>query len=893
VIARLRGWWFRLKSAIWPGRAESELDREVRAHLDLLADEFQRRGLAPADARAAASRAFGGIEQAKDRHRDARSFVWIDDAVRDLRHATRLLRRNPLFTLTAVLSLAIGIGANTTVFTLGNALLLATPIGVANPNRLIDIGRDDRGSFNNLSYPNYLDLRERARTLEGLYAYLPAGTPMSLGNSGIAAERIFGNLVTNNYFTVLGVRPAVGRLLDARDNEQSGASPLVVLNYGFWVRRFDADPAIVGRQVQLNGQAFRVIGVTPAGFQGTSLIRVDLWTSVSMAAVVMSKTGDLSLLHNRGINSFFLGARLKPGVSVNQAAAELEMIAAELAREYPTENRGERLRVMASAPIPGNLLPVAGFLALLLGIVSLVLLVACANVAGILLARAAARRREIAVRLAMGAGRARLVRQLLTETGLLFGLGAAGGLLIAREMTSLLVLFMPIIPIPIDVGLALDGRVIALTMGLSLSAALLSGLVPALQASRTDVLSTLKDAADGSLGRVRFRRAFVVGQVTCSVILVVCAGLFARALQRAATIDPGFDPHGVELALVDLSLAGYSDTTGPPFAKHVLDRLRALPGVQEATVATTVPMGGSWRLRLGVPGVLPPAGQRSWEVNGSMVESRYFATLRIPLVAGRDFNDADRAGTSSVAIVSEATVKQFWPGQDPLGKGLILQNGSDASPGRSMAVIGVAHDANYRSLGETPRPFVYVPLQQQYSPQMMIAVRTTQGERFATEIRALVTSLNPALPIISAQTFSDLTAVALVPQRVAASASGALGLVGLLLAAIGIYGVSAYMVTSRTREFGIRIALGARPATVVAMVLRQGMSLAVIGSAVGLALGAVAGRLMRTFLFGAAPLDLVTFVAVAATFLLVGLAASYWPARRATRIDPIEALRYE
>jgi predicted permease len=795
--------------------------------------------------------------------------------------------------MTAVLSLAIGIGANTTVFTLANALLFAAPIGVASPNRLIDIGRDDRGSFNNLSYPNYLDIRDRATTLEGIYAYLPAGTPMSLGNSGIVAERIFGNLVTSNYFTVLGVRPAVGRLLDVRDNEQPGASPLVVLSYGFWVRRFNADPAIVGRQVQLNGQAFTVIGVTPAGFQGTNVIRVDLWTSASMAGVVVPKAGNLSLLNNRVINSFFLGARLKPGVSVSQAAAELETIAGDLAREYPSENRGERLRVMASAPIPGNLLPVTGFLVLLLGIVSLVLLVACANVAGILLARAAARRREIAVRLAMGAGRARLVRQLLTETILLFGLGAIGGLLIAREMTSLLVLLMPIIPIPIGVGLALDGRVIALTVGLSLSAALLSGLVPALQASRTDVLSTLKDAADGSLGRVRLRRAFVVGQVSCSVILVLGAGLFLRALQRAATIDPGFDPHGVELALVDLSLAGYSDTTGPPFAKQLVDRLRALPGVQEATVATTLPMGGSWRLRLTVPGILPPAGQRFWEVNGSMVESRYFATLRIPLVAGRDFSDADRGGTTSVAIVSEATVGQFWPGQDPIGKVLILENGSNTSPGRSMVVIGVAHDANYRSLGEAPHPFVYVPLQQQYSPQMMIAVRTAHGERFAAEIRSLVTSLNPALPIITAQTFADLTAVALVPQRIAASVSGTLGLVGLLLAAIGIYGVSAYMVTSRTREIGIRIALGARPATVVAMVLRQGISLAVIGSAVGLALGAAAGRLMRAFLFGIAPVDLVTFVAVAGTFVMVGLAACYVPARRATRIDPIEALRYE
>lgn len=480
---------------------------------------------------------------------------------------------------------------------------------------------------------------------------------------------------------------------------------------------------------------------------------------------------------------------------------------------------------------------------------------------------------------------------------LLFLLGEAAGLGLARGLTSLLISQLPALPFPIDVSLALDGRALAFTTGLSLLAALLSGLIPALQASKADVVSALKDDTHGPSDRLRLRSAFVIGQVALSLVLIIGAGLFVRALQRASTLDPGFDPHGVELALLDFSLAGYTDTTGPRFARELADRVRRLPGVRDATVATIMPMGGAWRLcGLTVPGVPPPAGQPFFEADGNMVEPGYFATLGIPLLAGRDFSAADHGNAPAVAIVSQTAARHFWPGQDPLGKSLLMVRGGGlAAPSATvtMVVVGVARDVQYRNLREPPRAFVYVPLQQQYSPRLTVAARATHGQRLASDIRALVASMNPGLPIVTAQTLEDLTAIGLLPERVAASASGSLGLVGLLLAAIGIYGVTAYAVASRTREIGIRIALGAQQADVMGMVLGQGMSLAAIGTAIGLALAAAVSRLLAMWLFGIPPLDLITFAGAATLLAVVGLAACYVPARRATQVDAMEALRYE
>jgi putative ABC transport system permease protein len=874
-----------------PARAEDDLARETASHLALLEDEYRRRGMSEREACFAALRAFGGIEQMKDKQRDARSFAWLDDARRDFAHAARALRRDPLFTLTAAASLAIGIGANTTIFTVANALLFRSPAGIADSNRLVDVGSSTPGGgFGNSSYPNYLDLRERVTTLEGVYAYSLFPRAMSLGGGEASggSERIFGTLVTPNYFGVLGAAPAIGRLFGGAEEQQPAA---IVLSYAFWSRRFDKDPAIVGRSLTINNRPLTVIGVAAERFQGTGIRAGDLW-------VPMQAFGESSAITSRAGAWLLVGGRLKRGVGLAQAAAEVSAIGRALASEYPDDNKNLGFRLQSSSPVPGATVPIAVFLALLMAIVAAVLAIACANLAGVLLARAAARRREIAVRLAIGAGRMRLVRQLLAETLTLFSIGGIAGLFLARALTSVLVSLLPALPFPVKVSLTLDGRALLFTATLALGAALFAGLAPAVQASRTDVVSALKDDAQSPF-RLRVRQAFVIAQVALSILLVVVAGLFVRALQSAGSRDPGFDPHGVEIASLDLSLAGYTSSTGARFAGELADRLRALPDVRRASLAAVLPGGFETQRRaLAVPGVPPPDGQRFFGVDWNIVAPEYFATLGIPMAAGRDFNAGDRAGAQFVAIIGEAGARQFWPGQDPIGRYIVQQEitpaGPNARAARTLRIVGVARDIRANTLIDGPsRSLVYVPLQQQYSSSITIVARSTHGHRIADELRALVLSMDPNLPIVSAQALEDAMALGLVPQRVVVSSSGSLGLVGAMLAAIGIYGVTAYAVARRRREIGIRMALGASRRQVVATILRRGIDMALLGSAIGLPLAAGVSRLFAGFLVGVKPLDPGVFGGAAILFAVVGLVASYVPARRAAQVDPAIALRCE
>jgi predicted permease len=820
----------------------------------------------------------------------------FDSWLQDLRYAVRLLRRNPLFALTAVLSLAIGIGANTTIFTIANALLFKPPLGVADASRLVDVGRSQDGQgFDNGSYSNYLDIRARNTVFSGIYAYRLGPEPMSLrGKDG--AERIYGEMVSTNYFNVLGTPPHIGRLFTSDDSEQPAATPLAVLSHRFWMRRFNGDPAIVGQTLVLNGRPFMVIGVTPEGFHGTTVLTSDLWVPVNMVGELASRLPP-AILTSRESAWLVMGARLKPGVTVGQAQAELANIGRALEQEFPDANRGKGLRVVASSPVPGDGAPVAAFMAVLMAIVMLVLAIACANVAGVLLARATTRRREIAVRLAIGAGRGRLIRQMLVESTLLFLIGGSGGLVLARLMTGALLSLLPAVPLPIDVTLALDGRAVVFTLTLSLVAAILSGLAPAFHASRAEVVGALKSDTQGGPERIWLRHAFVVSQVALSIVLVVGAGLFARALQRASEIDPGFDPHGVELATLDLSLGGYTADTGRVFARELIRRVRETPGVQAAALSAVMPLGdrGIGLGGLAVPGVELRNGRRFFDVDWNVITPGYFATMKMALLTGRDFSDADREGTPSVVIVNETAARQWWPRQDALGKTLLQETGRPDAPDavRTLTVVGVARDSKYRNLGEDPRPFVYVPIQQQYMSRTVIAARSAHGQRLAGQLRALLASMNPNLPIVQALTFDAYSQLGLLPQRIAASVAGSLGLVGVLLAAIGIYGVTAYMVSSRTREIGIRMALGAERASVVRMVLRQGLTLTMIGAAIGLAVAAAASRLLGSLLFGVGATDPLTFIGSTLLFFVVGAAACYVPARRATAIGAMDALRYD
>jgi predicted permease len=899
-IARLRSL---SRNLLNRNRVERDLDDEVRAAFEMLIDERLAAGMTRAEAERAATIALGRVESIKTQVRDERAGALWDGLLQDARHGTRLLWQNPLFTLTAALSLAICIGANTTVFSIANRLLFREAAGVIDPERLVDVvltRADGRFAEPTLVYRQYVELRARVTTLEGLYGYQLDIQPVSFG-APEGAERIFSTFVTSNYFGVLGVHPALGRLFGPQDAEEAGGSDAVVLGHGFWMRRFNGDPDVVGQPIRINGQPLTIVGVTPEEFRGLSLVVADIWVPTSVAARLSNESLRMAV-----------GGRLKSGVSIRQAAAEMDAIGRAMRGNGPPPppaiggfreagGRGS-FRAVPASPIPQVVrVPVSAFLALLLGIVSLVLIVACANVSGVLLARAVARRREIAVRLALGAGRARLIRQLLTETLLVFALGGAAGLALARVMTSLLVLALPPLPVPVDTALPLDYRVVAFTTLVSLVAAVLSGLVPAFRASRADVVSALKADSQGASDRLRLRSVFVVAQIAFSILLVVGAGLFARALHRSGSVDLGFDGHGVEVATLELTLSGHTGSTGPFVVEELLDRVRAIPRVEAASVATLLPLGGQRRVGgIAVPGVEPPDGQPLFEPNWNVVGPGYLATLRIPLLAGRDFTAADRAGAELVAIVSAAAARQYWPGQEAVGRQLnwhrmprlIARNPADLrpEPPLRLSVVGVVGDI--RPGGPAPAQ-VYVPFQQHYQSDVVVVARSRDGQRLTAEIRDAVAGLDANLPILAASRLVDQATPVLLQLRVAAWVSAGVGAIALLLAAIGIYGVTAYAVTRRTREFGIRIAMGARHADVVRMVLWQGMACVGIGGAIGFALAAAASRLLSRLLFGIPALDPVTFGGVAVLFACVGLLACVVPLRRAIRINAAEALRYE
>ena len=813
----------------------------------------------------------------------------------DFKYALRLLRRSPLFALTAALSLAIGIGANTTIFSIASTLLLRPLPGLSDPSRLVDIGRtqDGRG-FDNSSYPNFRDYRERQKSLIDVYACRLDPQPTSLATANDAI-RIYNGVVSANYFTVLGVRPLLGRMLQDSDDAPGNSHSVVVLSYDLWKQTFGGNQSIVGQAISLNSRPFMVVGVTPAGFQGTTLLKPDAWTPIAGVADAMPRLGQDTrhdIFNQRASVWLVMGGRLKDGVTIAQANAEARAIGANLEREYPTDNKGKGLTVVRSTLVPGQSLAVGGFFALLMVIVLLVLMIACVNVAGILLARAAARRREIAVRLALGAGRGRLIRQLLTETTILFAAGGLAGLVLSMWLTKLLLALLPRLPIPIDLTVHTDWRVISFGIALSFVAAILSGLAPALQSSRADLLPALKtEGLDSGKPRLRLRNLFVIGQVTMSLTLVIVAGLFLRALEHAAAVQPGFDERRVDVVQLDLSLAGYTAPTARPFVRELLERIRALPGVDSATLSVDLPLDGG-RMGLGgirVPGKTPPRGEY-FPADWNVVEPGVFRTLKLPLVRGRDFSDTDTATSPWVAIVNEAMATAIWPGEDPIGKQMMVR---EEDTDRPVTVVGMTGNARLIWLTGAVEPYIYMPFAQRYIPRVSLLVRTLDDRSAVANVRALLRNMNPNLPITESMRLAELTAIGLVPQRMAASVAGTLGFVGLLLCAIGIYGVTSYSVARRTREIGIRVALGADAASVVRLVLRQGVVLGAIGAAIGLIIAGAGSALLESLLYGVRGLDPVTFLGACALFAAVTLIASYIPARRATKVDPMVALRNE
>jgi predicted permease len=906
VLERLRSI---VRNTLRRDRVEQDLDDEIRAALDLVIDEHRRSGMSPDDARRMALLQFGGVESVKAQVREARAGALLETLLQDLRHAARLLLRSPLFTLTAGLSLSISIGATTSVFTVVNGLLVNVPGGVSEPDRLVEIARLEEGDFGiePIAYPDYLAVRDRATRFEGVYGYSLTSESLSLRTGG-STERVFGGFVTMNFFDVLGVRAAQGRLFGPGDRERPGEAPVAVLSHSYWIRRFNGDAAIVGSSVTMNGQPMTVVGVADAEFRGMSLLPPDVWIpAVMLPALYPDRRLDFSPA-SRVSWQTMMGGRLKSSVSRVQASAEVAAIGSVLEREHDRENAflratgipavEQRITWFAASTslVPAGLrVPAAAFLSLLMALVAVVLVIACANLAGVLLARATVRRREMALRTAIGASQRRLVRQLLTETALLVLLGGAAGLLVARGATTLLVRRLPEFPLPVNLSVPLDLHVVLFSLAMSVVAALLAGLAPALHASRADVVTALKDDSQGPYDRLRLRNGFVVAQVALSILLVLTAGLLMRGLDRVSAVDPGYDPHGVDLASIDLSMAGYDSTTGPAFARMLLERVRALPAVKAATMGDRAPGAGGLSLGgLSVPGATPPDGRPYFFGNWNLIESDYFRTLGITPIAGRDFGPGDHQSAQHVAIVGESAARRLWPGRDAVGQTLFVTSpaldGSTPTP-VPLVVVGVVSDLPVGGFRGVVPLALYVPLQQRYVPGLTIFARGTGEQSIVADLRRLVTTMNPNLPVLSASSLEEQqNGPKETSLRVAAAIAGGVGLVGLILAAIGIYGVTAYAVTQRTREIGIRLAMGAGRGCVVGIVLRQGMLLVAIGSAIGLSSGfGIATVLQRI----GAPLDASVFVATAILFAAVGLIACYLPVRRATRIGAMEALRYE
>lgn len=808
----------------------------------------------------------------------------MDSLRLDLRLALRSLTRRPVFSLVAILSVALGVGFSTAVFSSANALLLRPVPGIAEPERVVDLGRTSRGQgHDSFSWPDYVDLREAGRTLERLAAYRLQTVSWAAVDQGVHLQAVG---VTSDFFPALGVQAARGRLFGP-EAETPAAPAEVVVSHAFWRDQLGGDPEVVGRVLRINRTPFTVIGVTPEGFSGhIGLLPTDVWLPF------FRSSPDLAWMEenreSRRSSWFMLVGRLAPGATVESAGVEVRDIMARLAEAYPESNAERSARVIPLGVVPGlGQTLVKGFLGILGGLVTLILLLSATNVAGMLLARSMAREKEMAVRLAVGAGRPALVRQLVVESSLLFLLGGGLGLWLAVEGTALVSRLPLPAPVPLALDLTADGTVAVFALGLALVTGLGFGLIPALQATRPDLVSALRQVGAGVSGRGRLQEVFAAAQVGISLVLLVAAGLLLRSLQEAAAVDAGFDPEGVHVASLDLALEGYDEARGLALHDAVLDRLRALPGVTAAGLTLDLPMDLSSNATAGQrPGAADPEEGRV-RTEFTLATPGTLDALGVPLLRGRDFGPADGADAPPVILVNRTLAEQVWPGEDALGKTLRVFGAEDVE----RTVVGVLADTKNQTLTEAVDPMTWVPYAQRYQPGTWVVVRG--GGVTAADVRREVLAVDPALALGPVQTLEGLTSIGILPQRVAAGLAGTLGVLALLLSALGVYGVIALSVVRRRRELGIRLALGATSRDLLALVVRAGIRVAVPGLVLGLLAALGAGRLLRSLLVGISPLDPVTFLGVGALLLAVVVAASWIPGRRATRVQPVEAMGAE
>ncbi|HXW04053.1 MAG TPA: ABC transporter permease [Vicinamibacterales bacterium] len=813
----------------------------------------------------------------------------------DLRHAVRGLRKQPGFAAVAVLTLALGIGVNASLFSLVSAFFLQ-PLNVENPDELVMLLQ--RGDVIDVpygySYPDYQDFREQSTAFSELTAYTP--TPVHLSARGQAPERTWVEVVSSNYFRLARVAPALGAFPEGSTVEVKGAAPEVVLSYRYWQRRFGADPAMVGGTITLNGRTFTVKGIAPESFTGLS------WAMAVSAFVPAGALGALledgdAFRENRGAPAFRIMGRLAPGATVEAARAEAEVILGRLVTAYPAEHKGSRAMVIPENrarpdPSVSGVLPV--FAAVLAALVALVLLIACANVANLMLSRAAARQRDLVIRSALGASRLRLMKLQLTESLILAAAAGLLGFLLAHWAGQALTAFAPAGDIPINQEHPRDWRVYVFTAAVSMLAGMFTGLWPARSATRFALVESLKQGGPvGGTSRHAFRSLLVVGQVTLSLVVLVAAALFLHSLRQLQKVSLGFRPDGLLMLSVDLGLQQYGDERGRMFLEDLVERAEALPGVESATIAVHVPFDYGIQVSDVATGEDVPGSRDGYlPAPFNVVGPGYFETLGGSIVLGRAFDSHDDRSSRRVAVVNLTMAGKLWPARDPIGRR--FRFGRD---GEWIDVVGVAADGKYIMVGEGPRPYFYVPLAQAYRSPATLVVRTTaEAGALASPVRRLLSQMDPDLPVFNVRTMSDHlrdSVFGFMPMRAGAYMAGVQGGIGLLLALMGLYAVVSYAVTRRTREIGVRMALGANRADILRLVVREGMRLTLVGGALGFLLALALGFGLSRVLYGVSPLDLRLTGGVTALLLLVSALACYVPALRATRVDPLIALREE
>lgn len=876
----------RVRSLFRPHQVDEEMKEEVREHLEMQIEENIARGMMAEDARRSAIHALGGLTQIEQQCRDARGGNFLEDLAQDLRYGVRQLFRNPGFSALAILCLALGIGANAAVFSWVEGILFRPYPAVAHQERLFAVAGTVQGQSNadELSWPDFLDLRRNCTLCEAAFVCSITGSTLNVGDR---AEVTTGSVVSANYFDAIGVRPILGRGFEPDEDIGNDAHPVVVISYQLWRDRFKGDREIVGKTQRLNNVLHTIIGVAPEGFYGTFVGRaIQFWVPASMQETF--RTGGYKL-EDRGARWVESYVRLKPGVSRQQAQQQISAIAAQLQRDYPATNRGRGIGLWALWETPFNhareLLPI---LEVMVAVVAFVLLIACANVGNLLLVRSFVRRHEMSVRLAIGASRGRLLKQLLTEGLILSAIGTVGGLLMAYLCRDVLLMLLPV-----RQGMYLSGtidiRVMALSAGICLLVTLIVGIIPAFQTRHLDVAGPLKADASGVVGargKAWMRSGLVVFQVSLSFILLVGAALLLESLQKIRTSNPGFSTTSVEVTRVSLVVAGYDVPRAKVFEDGLIDRLRGLPGIESAAFAAITPLGyqGYASSPIAVDGYQPLPDDRP-EVEYNQVGPGYLATLGIPLISGREFTRSDDENALLVAIVNRTMMMRYWGGQDPVGRRLQVK-------GRWARVVGVVADSKYESMRETPVPFFYVPLRQDFVRAPDLNLRTTLSPQntLATVLRE-VHALDPDLALYEMITLQEQVNRATSPQLVAVTLVSTLGGLALLLSAVGLYGVMSYAVAQSTRELGLRMALGASALNLLRLVMSRGLRL----TAGGILFGAVAAlafaRFLGQLLYHVSPYDPAIFGTALVIMTMTAVSACLLPAFRAARTDPARVLR--